>query len=303
MKGDKFYLLSVLCLMLASCTSASLFVVNTLAKWDDYRVHKNIPYAAHSLNHLDIYIPEKQMDADVKTYPVLIFFYGGCWGGCTSRTKEDYEFVAQALTAQGYVVVITDYRRYPEVKFESIINDAANSVEWVKNNISQYAGKDDQLFLMGHSAGAHLAAMLTFNEHYLTKDSYQSITGFIGLAGPYDFLPLTKPYQTVVFGPEHKYAASQPINFVDGSEPPSLLLYGKQDRTVYPRSIKNLAAKINQQGGKVEVHLYEDIDHYSILAALSIPYQNQLAILNDIIGFIQHHSGSSIIQNKKFNVK
>lgn len=295
MKHAKVFLFPVMGLILSSCTSASLWMVNTLAKLDDYSVHQNIAYAEHSLNQLDVYMPEKQAGQDASTYPVVIFFYGGCWGGCTTRTKEDYEFVAQALTSHGYLVVLTDYRRHPEVTFGTIIKDASDSVEWVKANISRYGGNDHALFLMGHSAGAHLAAMLTLNEEYLQRDTYGDVKGFIGLAGPYDFLPFTQPYQYLVFGPEPKYAASQPINFVDGTEPPLLLLYGQDDTAVYPRNIKNLSAKINKKKGEVEVHIYEDIDHYSILAALSLPYQDKDAVFGDIIRFLEHYSQPPIV--------
>ena len=291
-KHYKVFLFSLICLVLSSCTSASLFLVNTLARLDNYSVYQNIPYGEHTLNKLDIYIPQKQ-DAKPSTYPVVIFFYGGCWGGCETLNKEDYTFVAQALTAQGYIVIIPDYRRHPEVKLAGIMQDASHSVEWVRENIGSYGGNSHKLFLMGHSAGGHIAAMLTLNEKYLKPDTYNSIKGFIGLAGPYDFLPFTKPYQYIVFGPEKKFPASQPVNFVDGTEPPLLLLYGADDTTVFPRNIKNLAAKVNQKKGKVEIHIYKNIDHFSILAALSRPYQNKHGILGDIVRFLNHKSEDS----------
>ena len=288
-KQHKAFLLSLVCFVLSSCTATSLFLVNTLARFDDYSVYQNIPYADHTLNKLDIYIPQKQTDKH-STSPVVIFFYGGCWGGCETRNKEDYTFVAQALTAQGYIVIIPDYRRYPEVTLAGIMQDASHSVEWVKDNIGSYGGNSHKLFLMGHSAGAHIAAMLTLNEEYLQRDTYKSIKGFVGLAGPYDFLPFTKPYQYIVFGPEQKFSESQPVNFVDGTEPPLLLLYGAEDTTVFPRNIKSLAAKVNQKRGAVEVHIYKDIDHYSLLSALSIPYQENQAVLGDIIQFLDNKS-------------
>ncbi len=290
MKHNKVFLLPLLFLILSACTSASLLLVNTLAKLDSYFVYQDIPYAEHALNRLDVYIPEKQTNKNTKPHPVVVFFYGGCWGGCDTRNKEQYTFVAQALTARGYIVILPDYRRHPDVTFDAIIKDASDAIKWVKAHINDYGGNGNQLFLMGHSAGAHIAAMLTLNEEYLQGDTYNSIKGFVGLAGPYDFLPFTKPYQYAVFGPEQKFSASQPINFVDGTEPPLLLLYGKEDTTVFPRNIKNLAAKVNKKTGKVEVHIYDDIDHFSILSALSIPYQNKQTVLGDIIRFLDHNS-------------
>jgi acetyl esterase/lipase len=200
--------------------------------------------------------------------------------------KEDYLFVAQALTSQGYIAVLADYRRYPEVRFPLIIDDARRATEWVKQNIEKYAGNANSIFLMGHSAGAHLAALLTLDESYLSLQTRQAIRGFIGLAGPYDFLPLTKPYQYALFAPQESYPKSQPINFVDGTEPALLLLYGRDDSTVKPRNIINLAAKVQQLGGSVTTQYYDGIDHVGILAALSIPLRSRQSVLDDINQFI-----------------
>lgn len=290
------FLIIILSLLVCSCTTVSLVLVNSLARANDYQVYEDLSYGEDKLNSLDIYVPEEKLENSQAAFPVVVFFYGGCWGGCETRPKEDYVFVAQALTEQGYIAVLADYRLYPQVKFKQIINDAAQSVEWVKDNIVSYGGDADSIFLMGHSAGAHLAAMLVLDESYLNKQSYQSIKGFVGLAGPYDFLPFTKAYQKALFGPKEKYFVSQPINFVDGTEPPLLLLYGIEDTVVFPRNIKNLTAKVKQLGGQVEAKIYDDIDHFSILGALSIPYQQKTAILGDIIQFLDHYTDHSIVK-------
>lgn len=271
-------------LAVTACTSTGQSVLYSQARYDNYSVYENISYGPGEFNQLNIYVPVNHShEADLST---VIFFYGGCWGGCRTYTKEQYLFVAQALTSQGYITVLTDYRRYPQVRFPEIIDDARASVEWVNSNIKQYGGNPGSIYLMGHSAGAHLGAMLTFNKTYLQPDTYSGIKGFIGLAGPYDFLPLTKPYQQAVFSPPSKYPESQPINFVDGKEPPLLLLYGNNDKIIKPRDIQNLTAKVAAIGGSVTSHYYDDIDHVSILSALSIPKQNSQAVLADIIRFL-----------------
>ncbi len=279
----------ICCSFVTGCTQLSLFVVNGLAGFDDYTIVKGIQYGPTELNHLDIYIPLHTNETPPINIPVIVFFYGGCWGGCYTGFKEDYLFVAQALTSQGYIAVLADYRRYPEVRFPEIINDAKQATEWVQKNIEHYAGNSNSIFLMGHSAGAHLAAMLTLDETYLSMETRQAIRGFIGLSGPYDFLPLTEPYQYEVFAPEKSYPKSQPINFVDGTEAPLLLLYGNGDETVKPRNIVNLAKKAHQLGGRVETRYYDDIDHIGILASLSIPLRNRRPVLEDINRFITLH--------------
>lgn len=278
--------LIVFLIALTGCAQSQLFLINSLARFDDFTGVENISYGAHKLNHLSVYLPKQTKPS----HATVVFFYGGCWGGCETINKENYLFVAQALTSHGYTVVIPDYRRHPDVKFDAIINDTKQSVEWVKAHIAEYGGKSENIFLMGHSAGAHLGAMLTLNENYLQPLTYRAIKGFIGLAGPYDFLPFTDAYQKVVFGPEEKYPASQPVNFVQGTEPPLLLLYGAGDVLVKPVNIESLSHKVKQAGGCVETHLYSNLDHVGLLGSLSLLLQNSEPVLSDIIRFLDYYS-------------
>ncbi len=275
--------------LLTGCTRSSLFLANTLAKFDDYTLIENHPYKKGQLNTLDIYIPDLGKLPN-KQLPVVIFFYGGCWGGCTTFDKSYYQFVGQAMTSKHFIAVIGNYRRYPEVTFQGIIKDSQRIVTWVKQNIGQYSGDPNRLFLMGHSSGAHLAAMLTVNNSLLDTEIYQSIKGFIGIAGAYDFLPLTEPYQQILFGPVEKYPESQPINFVTGSEPPVLLLHGRQDKTTLPKNSINLSQKINKMGGHAYLKIYLDMNHTDILSALTLPFQETESVLSDISNFITDYS-------------
>ncbi|ARN76388.1 hypothetical protein BST96_11910 [Oceanicoccus sagamiensis] len=261
--------------------SLKLFAANYLADTGEYQQLEK-SYGDKPELVLDIYSSKD----NITNKPVVIFYYGGCWGACTDLSKQHYRFVAESLVSLGAVVVVPDYRRYPDVMFAEIIKDAALSVQWVGDHIGSYGGDADNIFLMGHSSGAHLAAMLTLNQNYLGKRDYSRLQGLIGLAGPYDFLPLTKAYQQALFAPEQSYAQSQPINFVDGDEPPLLLLYGMADKTVKFKNHKNLSAKVQQMGGDVQIHIYKELDHKGLLAALSIPLRNQAAVRKDIGAFL-----------------
>ena len=278
--------------------TASLKLVNALATVPRERLYQNLPYGNHPKTKLDIYLPASvetgikpslETETQLSQAPVVIFFYGGCWGACLKFFKSDYRFVAESLIKAGYVVVLPDYRHYPNVKFPAIMVDATASVNWVSNNIAQYGGDPDQVFLAGHSAGAQMSALLTLNEAYLSPEIRRSIRGFIGLAGPYDFLPFDRAYQPILFGPEENYPQSQPINYVDGTEPPLLLLYGNDDSVVFPHNIENLSAKVTQLGGEVEVHRYDGIDHAGLVGALSIPRRNRQPVYADILRFLAAH--------------
>lgn len=265
------------------CTSTSLLFVNTLARSGDYSRQADLAYGSDPRQKLDIYLPAA--DAPVRK-PTLIFVPGGCWGACETFPKDDYRFVADAFTAHGYGVVIVNYRLYPAVRFAPIISDVRDAVEWVHRHGAQQGLNVQALVLMGHSAGAQMTALLTLNEDYLSADTRAHLKGFVGLAGPYDFLPFTKPYQPDLFGPESLYPASQPINFVSGGEPPLMLLYGTADDTVKPRNIINLTNRVQQQGGVVVTRCYAGLDHGRILGVLARPLQDSTPVYRDILAFL-----------------
>ena len=270
--------------------AASLKFINALAIVPSKRLHKNLAYDNYPETKLDVYLPKTVgAGSDTVKAPVIVFFYGGCWGACLKFYKSDYRFVAESLAKEGYIVVLPDYRYHPNVKFPAIMADATAAVEWVSDNIEQYGGDPEQLFLAGHSAGAQMTALLTLNEDYLPPKIHRHIKGFIGLAGPYDFLPFDQAYQLTLFGPEENYPISQPINYVDGNEPPLLLLYGNDDSVVFPRNIENLSKKVMQLGGEVEVHRYDGIDHPGVVGALSRPMRNRQPVFTDILNFLNKH--------------
>ena len=279
----KISILLVLMCILSGCVRSGLSVINGMAAIGSFEKHTNIAYGNSKQQQLDIYTPKKTASPT----PVVVFFYGGCWGACRTYNKNAYDFVGDTFTAAGYTVVLTDYRLYPDAHFDDIMQDAAASVRWTHTHIENYGGDPENIFLMGHSAGAHIASLLTTNAEYLNQD-LQAIQGFIGLAGPYDFLPFDQDYMRELFAQRH--AESQPINFVDGDEPPHLLLHGLADRRVDPRNAESLAQHLQQNNIDHQHITYADLGHGKLLAALSRPLKNRYPVTQDIIQFIQKHA-------------
>ncbi len=93
-------------IFLTGCSSSALFFVNNLARFDDYNSSLNIAYGKNPNQTLDIYWPDTLSELDKNTVPIVIFFYGGCWGACSDLKKQDYRFVAQALTASNIIAVV-----------------------------------------------------------------------------------------------------------------------------------------------------------------------------------------------------
>ena len=278
----KITLLLIICL-LSSCAKTGLHVINDFAKSGQFQTYKNISYGKQKLN---LYIPkEKEVSATV------IYFYGGCWGQCSSYNKDDYLFVAETLTKQGYAVVIPDYRKYPNVKIDAILDDAKAATLWTLRNKEKYGIESDNVFVMGHSAGAHLAAMLVDDETIL-GDKLNQINGFIGLAGPYDFYPfnVNDAYLFDLFDKKNNYYASQPIHFVNGNEPPHLLLQGRNDKKVFVHNAVNLAAKLKQYQVGYELVVFDKMSHAKIIINLAKPFKNKAEVLPHIVDFIEKHS-------------
>lgn len=242
--------------------------------------YSSIAYGPEKRQALDIYTPATS-DAAA---PVIIFFYGGSW---QSGDKESYAFVGRTLATQGYVVVVADYRVYPEVYFPGFIEDGALCTKWVYDHIAKYSGNPEKIVLMGHSAGAHIAAMLSLNSAYLTAvgGNANMIKGTIGLAGPYDFLPLTDPILQKLFS-RVDLATTQPIHFATHKTSPFLLITGEADTTVYPKNTINLAAKLKAQQTQVITIFYPELTHADVLLALSGVFSYKAPLVEEIKKFI-----------------
>ena len=167
------------------------------------------------------------------------------------------------------------------------MDDAVAVVNWTNKNLKSDNTKNKQIFLMGHSAGGHIAAMLAVNKMYLGKTMYQNISGFIGLSAPYDFI-FDKPYLPKLFA-NMAYEDTQPSTFVEGDEPPLLLLYGNQDKEVYLRNIVNMTKKVKSKKGQVKPHIYDGANHVDTLIALSIPMRWRYDVMKYIESFLLKH--------------
>src|ERR1700751_2509823 len=224
---------------------------------------QSIGYAERSRHRLDVCRPRGAVAA-----PVVIFFYGGAW---QSGYKELYRYVAKALARRGYVAVVPDYRIYPEVCYPDFLNDGAQVVRLVKDNIARFGGDPDKLFLKGHSAGAHIAAMLSIDALWLGKvglDPRRDIAGLIGIAGPYDLMPLRDEKLKVIFGGGNR-PETQPIFTVAPGAPPPLLMTGSRDRLVEPGNSIRLAARLVAAGNAATVLTYRRVGHFLILAPVA----------------------------------
>lgn len=263
----------------AACTPIA--ALDMLAPRDGYTRHAGIPYGDGPRRRLDVYVPKAAEGAR----PVVLFVYGGSW---STGERAQYRFVGQALAAQGYVAVLPDYRLDPEGRFPGFVQDIAAAFAWTARHAGDYGGDPKRLFLMGHSAGAYNVAMLASDPRYLAAHGLdrRAIAGVIGLAGPYDFLPLDNATTRRVFGHVDLLDLTQPVRLVDAATPPMLLLHGSEDETVYPRHSLRLAARLAALGVAAEAKLYPGIGHVGILLALSPLRRDNPSVLSDLDRFV-----------------
>jgi acetyl esterase/lipase len=269
-------------LTLSACTKLAFIAVNVPASFGAYQRYTGIAYGRDPQQRLDVYVPDGIAPAP---RPMVVFFYGGRW---ETGDKSEYRFVGAALASLGYVAVLPDYRHYPHVKMPGFMADAAEAVDWAALHAADYGADPRQFYLMGHSAGAHMAAMVSLDSRYFkaTGRPAPHIAGVIGLSGPYDFLPLTDADLQDMFGPPAQYPQSQPINFVTADAPPMLLVQGLKDTEVTPKNSINLAAALEARGVPVTLRLYPGLSHADTVAALSIPARGRAPVLQDIETFV-----------------
>lgn len=210
---------------------------------------------------LDIYRPAAPANSPA---PVVVFIYGGSW---RSGERGQYRFVGQRLAQSGVLAIVADYRTFPRAVFPGFVEDAAGAVAWARAHAAEHGGDPQRLYVAGHSAGALIAALIGVDARYLAPHGMtpRDLAGVIGLSGPYDFE--IAGYEDV-FGPEAQWPQAQPIHFVDGDEPPFLLVHGTGDQVVEAKDSQEMAGKLRNAGVRAELLWLPDAGHLAPLVAM-----------------------------------
>ncbi len=275
--------------LLSACASGAIGALNLLEPKGTITITRDLAYAPGPRHGVDVYAPKQPRPSA----PVVVFLYGGGWD---SGDRAMYTFVGSALASHGYVAMIPDYRVYPAVRYPDFLVDSAAAVRWARDHAAAYGGDPHTLFLMGHSAGAYNAAMLTLDKRWLAAVGMapNDLKGTVGIAGPYDFLPLTSNELKDIFGPEDQRPATQPINYVATGAPPMLLLHDIGDTTVYLKNTQNLAARLAAKGDAVETRYYTGLDHARILGAIATPLRFMAPVFRDVTAFIDARAAAPL---------
>jgi acetyl esterase/lipase len=267
-------------LALGGCSGTG--VLNSLVPDDTYRLEPDVAYGPRARQRLDVYLPaQPTQDA-----PVVVFFYGGSW---TRGSRADYRFVGEALASAGIVAAVADYRLSPQVQWRAILEDCAAATGWTWANAARLGGSPERVHLMGHSAGGYNAAMLALDDRWLARVRRRpgDLRGWVGLAGPYDFLPIGDPDTQRAFGWPATPVDSQPVAHVSADAPRSLLLAPRGDDTVNPvRNTLGLAQRLRRAGASSQGELLDGVSHVTIVAALARPLRGLAPVRDEVTRFV-----------------
>lgn len=268
--------------LLAAC--APIASLNALVPRGSHALQPDVAYGDHPRQRLDIYRPVSA--APGAGWPMAVFFYGGSWN---EGEKADYKFIAEALAARGVLTLVADYRLYPEVRYPEFLYDSARALAYGIEHARALNADPKRIFVMGHSAGSYNAAMLAYDARWLSSTRHRpsELAGFIGLAGPYDFLPMTNPdAQPVFFHPNYP-AGTQPLEHASAQAPRSFLGAPQNDRLVDPqRNSVALANRLQSLGVPVTLRLYPRTSHVTLAGSFAAPLRFLSPVLEDVIAFI-----------------
>jgi acetyl esterase/lipase len=275
----------------SAMAGAGLGVINAVASIRGHQGPADLAYGPGDRQRFDVYLPGNSVDEADKASgsPLVIFIYGGSWN---MGSRRDYRFAGEALAAQGFTVMVVDYRLYPEVRYPGFLEDCAQAVGYGLEHARELGADPRRVFLYGHSAGAYNVAMLALDPRWLRAvgHSPDELAGWVGLAGPYNFLPIGDPGVRLVFDWPATAPDTQPINHVaDLARPlPAFIGAAVHDKSVYPeQNSVPLVERMQARGTTVRFKTYEHVNHALLVGSLQWPLTAFAPVLGDTAAFIR----------------
>lgn len=254
--------------------TALLLATSLLAS--EPKIQRDVPYAdsKNPKQLLDIYEP-----TEAGKHPIVFWIHGGGWQG---GTKAEVAEKPRAFTEKGFVLISADYRLYPETTIDHMAGDMAKAIRWTRDHAKEFGGDPDTIFVMGHSAGAQLAALVCIDDRYLKAEglSPSMIKGCVPVDGDTYDVPVqvatveekrAKSYR-MKFGDEEKQKNLSPITHVAKGKgiPPFLILHVADHPETRAQSQK-LAKALTDAGVAATAFPGEGKNHTTINADLGKP--------------------------------
>jgi acetyl esterase/lipase len=241
----------------------------------------NLPYGEHARQVLDV-VTSNACDQS----PVILFFHGGSWRW---GQKDYHREIGKQFAKEGIVFMTANYRLYPEVRFPAFPQDVARATAWVRENARTYGGDGKNLFLMGHSAGAHSASLVALDPSYLKvwDGTPDWIRGVIAMSVPYEFDPNKEFLYRDLFPPAVDRNSTMP-SFLVGREsaPPFFLMHGRFDPLIRYELTEKFSAAMKKTGGTVETKVYASHGHFSLIRRTTSWHVWPKPLFTDVLGFV-----------------
>lgn len=241
-------------------------------------------YGPDARHRFDRYLPKGGADP---ARAAIVFVYGGSW---TTGERGCYAFAASALAKRGFEVLVPDYRLYPDVRFPEFIDDIA--MAYGHAALARKRGQPTPA-LVGHSAGAHIAALLSLDPAYRQRvdGRLPKPSAFVGLSGPYGFDPTTWDTTAEIFATTaDEPDRARPVAQARASAPPTLLLHGGRDTIVTPDASQLLHDALATHGVTVDLKIYDWLAHAGPVLAFARPLRWLIPLVDDIAGFLDRHA-------------
>lgn len=246
-----------------------LFVQKISRLWPARLQAQDISYGSNPSMLVDVYGRKTN-----KLKPVILFWHGGSW---SYGSKDYYRILAAELQKLDAVVVMVGYPKYPQQTFPGFIDDAMLAAKWTKNNIKKYGGDPKRVYAMGHSSGAHQAAISTL------QDDRDLFAGCITLALP---CTISKKHWYKVFGDAFDKELQNPITHIGSNKHKYLVIHGKNDKVVRFSDSQKFHESLQSKGYESELILVDRLVHPAILGTLIRPFSYAFTVRKAIKSFI-----------------
>ena len=220
----------------------------------------DLTYGDDERQKLDVYMPDVDTDSPV---PVLLFFHGGYW---VIGHKDLMGFMAPAITPAPALLVPVGYRMAPGAKYPQQVDDCRAALRWVYDHIADYGGDPERIYIAGHSAGGHLAALITLQRERLADFGLPPdvIKGCFPVSGVFDVTETPPDRREAFLASDDDAREASPVYNTGGNATPFLLEIGSEDfenlRAQHPR----MMAALQAESGYVEEMVREGHNHFQI---------------------------------------
>ena len=240
-------------------------------------------YGSDPAQKLSLYVP--QGEPPPAGFPLVVFFHGGGWH---SGDPYAYNWSARSLAELGYASALVGYRLNVGGRFPTMLEDSAAGTRFALAEAPKFKIDASQIALMGHSAGAYNATMLSLDRQWLGREGVPegTVKGAVILAGPSDFYPYDKKSSINAMSHWPRWQDTQPVNFVRADAPPLLLVHGTEDTVVRPRNARILARRLTEAGAPTKAVLMQGMSHDDLILKLARPFNRDRRVADAVFPFL-----------------